>query len=85
MTFKNQEIYSGYGSYRKIPEILQNNNVKKPLLVCDSAFDFLFIKDYIKGLDADFVYFSEFTPNPLYEDIKKGVCIFRENNCDFII
>lgn len=85
MTFKNQEIYSGYGSYRKIPEILQNNNVKKPLLVCDSAFDFLFIKDYIKGLDADFVYFSEFTPNPLYEDIKKGVCVFRENNCDFII
>ena len=85
MAFKNQEIYSGYGSYVNIEKVLKENNAKKPLLVCDSAFDFLFIKDYFKNSEFPFVYFSDFTPNPLYEQVVEGVKLYRENNCDFIV
>ena len=52
----------------------------KPLLVCDKAFDFLGI-----DLPCEFVRFSDFTPNPLYEDAKAGVKVLRKNKCDFIV
>ena len=53
---------------------------KKPLLVCDDAFDFLKIK-----LPFETVRFSDFTPNPVYEDVRTGVKVLRNNNCDCII
>ena len=85
MSGTNQIVYSGYGSYKSIENVLKSEGAKRPLLVCDSAFEFLFIKDYIRNLDFDFVYFSDFKPNPLYEDVEKGVRMFRENGCDFIV
>ena len=53
---------------------------KKPLLVCDDAFDFFGIKLPFKA-----VRFSDFTPNPLYEDVRAGVKVLRNNKCDCII
>ena len=85
MGFKNQEIFKGYNSYINIEKILNSNNVKRPLLVCDGAYDLLFVKSYIDSLNYDFTFFSDFTPNPLYEDIIKGVQLFNKNDCDFII
>ena len=85
MINKEQQIFENYGSYKNIEKILKNSTVKKPLLVCDSAYDFLFIKDYISSLDFPFIFFNSFTPNPNYEDIVKGVELFNSNNCDFII
>ncbi len=85
MSYKEQTVYSGYGSYEKIKTVLETAGAKRPLLVCDSAFDFLFIKDYVASLAFDFVYFNDFKPNPLYEDVEKGVKLYRENNCDFIV
>jgi len=58
-------------------EILKD---KRPLLVCDNAFDFLKIK-----IPCDYSRFSDFTPNPLYEDAKKGIKVLRKNKCDFIV
>jgi alcohol dehydrogenase class IV len=53
---------------------------KKPLLVCDDAFDKFGIK-----LPCKFVRFSDFTSNPRYEEITLGVEIIRANQCDFIV
>ena len=53
---------------------------KKPLLVCDHAFDSLGI-----ALPCEFVRFSNFTSNPLYEDVQAGVEVLRNNACDFIV
>jgi alcohol dehydrogenase class IV len=53
---------------------------KRPLLVCDNAFDLLDIK-----LPFNYIRFSEFTSNPAYEDIQKGVNALLKNDCDFII
>ena len=53
---------------------------KKPLLVCDGAFDSFGIT-----LPCAFTRFSDFKPNPLYEDAKAGVKLLRKNKCDFIV
>ena len=81
----SQTIISGKNSIEKLPSILENLGAKKLLVVCDSSFDFLSIKEDILSLDVPEVMFSDFTPNPLYEDVKKGVELFRNENCDVIL
>ena len=53
---------------------------KKPLLVCDGAFDMLGI-----NLPCEYTRFSGFGPNPRYEDILSGVKALEENGCGFIV
>ena len=53
---------------------------KKTLLVCDNAFDLFGIK-----LPFDFVRFSDFKSNPLFEDAIAGAEVFRQNKCDSIV
>lgn len=57
----------------------------KVLLVCDSSFPFLSIKDYIEQMEVQYVAFDQFTPNPLYEDVCKGVDLFQSTQCDTIL
>ena len=83
--FDQQVIFDETGDFINIPRILAENNVKKPMLVCDSVFDKLFISEYFNNLSIDFVRFSGFGPNPLYEEVAEGVELFRNEKCDFII
>jgi alcohol dehydrogenase class IV len=53
---------------------------KKPLLVCDDAFDLFDI-----SFPCEVTRFSDFTSNPVYEDIMSGVDVLRKNECDFIV
>ena len=57
----------------------------KVLLVCDSSFPFLNIKDDIEGMQTPYVKFDQFTPNPLYEDVCKGVNLLNAEECDTIL
>lgn len=52
------------------------------MLVCDNAFPHLPIKD---ELSAPAAIFDHFTPNPLYEQVCRGVELFNANSCDAII
>ena len=61
----------------KALEILKD---KRPLLVCDNSFDLFDIT-----LPCEFTRFSDFQPNPLYEEARAGVKVLRKNKCDFII
>ncbi|MDD2418453.1 MAG: iron-containing alcohol dehydrogenase, partial [Oscillospiraceae bacterium] len=83
--FDEQVIFDETGDFINIPRILAQNNAKKPLLVCDCVFDKLFISDYFNSLSVDFVRFSDFSPNPIYEEVVSGVDIFNQEKCDFII
>lgn len=58
---------------------------RKVMLVCDGSYDFLSIKPSIEALGQQIVRFSQFTSNPLYEDVCKGVEMFRREQCDAII
>lgn len=58
---------------------------KKVLLVCDSSFPYLNIKGEILEALPSYVAFNGFSPNPLYEDVLKGVSIFNSEQCDAIL
>lgn len=57
----------------------------KVFVVCDSSFPFLNIKDDIENMGVPHVMFSDFTPNPLYEQVCKGIDLFQITKCDFIL
>lgn len=78
----NQQIIQGI---EKLPQILKDVNCKKLFLVVDSSFPFLNIKDQIEALDVEKVSFSDFTPNPLYEDVCKGIDLIEAEKCDTIL
>ena len=75
-----QKILKGINS---LGEALKGST--KVLLVCDSSFPFLNIKGDIERMEVPYVTFDQFTPNPLYEDVCKGVDLFQSANCDTIL
>lgn len=58
---------------------------KKVFLVCDSSYPFLNIKENIENMGVPHVVFSDFTPNPLYEQVCKGIDLFQITKCDSIL
>lgn len=68
-----------------LTDILQELKSRKFLLVSDSSFPYLNIDDFFNSIGIPFVRFSDFTPNPLYEDVCKGVGLFNRENCDTIV
>lgn len=77
-----QQIIKGID---KLPQILKDVNCKKLFLVVDSSFPFLNIKDAIEALEVEKVSFSDFTPNPLYEQVCKGIDLLKAEKCDTIL
>lgn len=73
-----QRILNGY---QQIKTALREAGSKYFMLVCDSSFPFLPIKDEIH---TDIV-FDQFSSNPLYEQVCKGVELFHANHCDAIV
>ena len=80
----SQVIKSGIENFDALFKEIGRERV---FFVCDEAFAFL--PDAVKNVYYDrkdkFVLFNEFTPNPLYEQVCKGVELFRKNECDVIL
>ena len=57
----------------------------KVFVVSDSSFPFLNIKDDIENMGVPHVMFSDFTPNPFFEDVCKGIDLFQITKCDCIL
>ena len=78
-----QKIINGIDN---LPGILQEVGCKKLFLVIDSSYPFLNIKDAIEALPVEMkVKFSDFTPNPLYEQVCKGIELLKSSKCDTIL
>ena len=77
---KQQTIYQGIAH---LSEALMGST--KVLLVCDSSFPFINIKDEVERMEMPFVKFDQFMSNPLYEDVCKGVDLFNSEHCDTIL
>ena len=75
-----QKILNGI-SY--LGEVL--DGATKVLVVCDSSYPFLNIKSDIENIGKPHVLFSDFTPNPLYEQVCKGIDLFQITKCDSIL
>lgn len=70
----------------KLSGILQEVGCRKLFLVIDSSYPFLNIKDAIEALPVEEkVKFSDFTPNPLYEQVCNGIELLKQSKCDTIL
>lgn len=78
-----QKIVNGIAN---LPGILKEVGCKKLFLVIDSSYPFLNIKDAIEALPVEEkVKFSDFTPNPLYEQVCNGIELLKSFHCDTIL
>lgn len=78
-----QKIINGIAN---LPIILKEVGCKKLFLVIDSSYPFLNVKDAIEALSVEQrVMFSDFTPNPLYEQVCNGIELLKTSNCDTIL
>lgn len=78
-----QKIINGLA---QLPTILKEVGCKRLFLVVDSSYPFLNIKDAIEALPVkERVMFSDFTPNPLYEQVCNGIELLKSSNCDTIL
>lgn len=78
-----QKIINGIAN---LPEILKEVGCEKLFLVVDSSYPFLIIKDAIEVLPVkERVMFSDFTPNPLYEQVCNGIELLKSSQCDTIL
>lgn len=82
---KEQKIIISTNSAEKINAIVKEHGIKKLLLVCDSSFGFLEPHEEYEKISVPYVIFNEFTSNPLYADVCKGVELFRQEKCDAIL
>ena len=81
-----QKLFQGRESYKLISEILKILSSRKFLLVCGkNSFEALNIQTFIDSECPDYVRFSDFSPNPKYEQVSKGIEVFNSNNCDAIV
>ena len=79
----NQKIINGI---TQLPAILKEVGCERLFMVVDSSYPFLNIRDAIETLPVkERVMFSEFTPNPLYEQVCKGIDLFQITKCDSIL
>ncbi len=78
-----QKILNGIAN---LPAILKEVGCEKLFLVVDSSYPFLNIKDAIEALPVkERVMFSDFTPNPLYEQVCNGIELLKTSYCDTIL
>ena len=78
-----QKIIDGIAN---LPNILNEVGCKKLFLVIDSSYPFLNIKDAVDALPVEEkVKFSDFTPNPLYEQVCNGIELLKSSHCDTIL
>ena len=81
----SQTIFCGEGVRHQIGDVLHTLGCGKFLLVCDATFDRLSVAEYFETLDIPYVTFSDFTPNPQYDEVCRGVEVYRANHCDAIV
>lgn len=81
----NQEIITTQAPLEVIKKISDIHNIKRFMLICDSAFKYLSTYNEYSMVDNVAVKFSDFSPNPLYDEICAGVELFKKENCDAIL
>jgi len=80
-----QKIVYADAALKEPENLFSDFKIKKYMLVCGKSYDSLAVKNLLESQNIPFVRFSDFKPNPLYEDVCAGVELFNRENCDGII
>ena len=82
-------VWVGENRVKDLSEACKNLNISKPLFVTDkNLVNLPFIKKIISEISKEFEklkIFSNFTGNPVGENVDDGVKEFKTNNCDGVI
>lgn len=76
-----QKIINNYKDLNKLIDLTD----KSILLVCDKFLLDSFIFNHIKGYSSNIHTFTDFKPNPKYEETLEGIKILKKYNCEIII
>lgn len=66
-----------------IDELVKALSDKNILLVCGGPYEKLGVSKKLEALS--FTFFNDFSSNPVYEDVCKGVELFKRQGCDAIL
>jgi alcohol dehydrogenase class IV len=84
----NQKLFEDI-TPQDVAKILVFNNAKNVFLVTGKlSFKAAGADDFIKKIKIDNLYFTQFDDfevNPKIEDVQRGLALFKENQCDYII
>ena len=85
-----QKLITPGENYSGLDEWIRETGCKKVFFVCGGSIRYQKeLYTHLNGIEeilkVEIVYFHDFQPNPLYENIQQGVALFREKKCDSII
>ncbi len=82
-------LWVGENRIKDLPLACSNLNIKNPLFVTDKdLINLQFVKDIIFNLNKNFsklATFSDFSGNPIGENVDDGITVFKKNQCDGVI
>jgi alcohol dehydrogenase class IV len=78
-------ILFGPGTIQRLPEILEQRNLRKPLLVTDAGLARTRVYEKVSALLPRAVIFSGVEPNPTEKNVLDGVAAYRANGCDCLV
>ncbi len=85
----NQQVFDNRNDYEGLDKWIAENKIIKLFVVCDDSFKLLRgIGEKIKRLELNgtmAVLFNDFSPNPVYESVVKGVGLFKNSGANAII
>jgi hypothetical protein len=82
--YKNQIVTYSNHYIQEIELYIENQQIKNPLLVHGKHL----LKDnQFRGFieKKGFITYTEYSPNPTYDEVLNGLKVFKDNNCDSII
>ena len=86
---KEPKIIEGVNSLRKVPSLLKEKGLNRPLIVTDrglhslNIFSSLF--EALKSENFEYGYYHDVVANPTIKNVNDGLRVYKDNNCDSII
>lgn len=88
-SMRKQVILGAADNYIDLDNYMSANGICSIFLVCGSSIKYTGLQTYFEQLperlQMEVVWFCDFSPNPTYESVEKGVSVFRNHPCDMIV
>lgn len=80
-TYKTQTIVSGENS----TSLLQQFELENIFVVCSKSVIKYYDTSFLTARKGKTYFFNEFSANPQYEEVEKGVALFQKENCKMLV